>query len=268
MKLSISNIGWKAENDLKVYEIMKKYGYSGLEIAPTRIFPNKPYDQNEKAKIWSKEIKQKYALDISSMQSIWYGCQECVFGTEEERMFLQEYTKKAIDFAAVIKCKNLVFGCPRNRNIFKDEDYKIGVSFFRELGDYAFKMGTVIGLEANPIIYHTNFINDTKSALEFIKVVNSKGFLLNLDIGTMIQNEEKPEELVDNVRYINHVHISEPNLKPLKERALHKKIKAILSEERYNGFISIEMGNIDELSILEDKISYIKDIFGRTDLKK
>ena len=44
MKLSVSNIGWKMEEDEYVYSLMKKYGYSGLEIAPTRIFPEAPYD--------------------------------------------------------------------------------------------------------------------------------------------------------------------------------------------------------------------------------
>lgn len=263
MKLSVSNIGWEAENDVSVYEIMKKYGYSGLEIAPTRIFPDKPYDQNKKAKIWSGELKSKYNLDISSMQSIWFGRQECIFGAKEEREVLMKYTKKAIDFAAEINCGNLVFGCPRNRNISKEEDYEIGVAFFRELGEYAFEKGTIIGMEANPTIYHTNYINDTNSALELIKEVNSKGFLLNLDIGTMIQNEELPEELIGNVKYINHVHISEPNLKILKARTLHKNIKDILLSENYNKYVSIEMGKVDDLQILNEKLMYVKSIFGQ-----
>ena len=43
MKLSISNIAWKSEDDFKVYKLMKKYEYKGLEIAPTRIFSEQPY---------------------------------------------------------------------------------------------------------------------------------------------------------------------------------------------------------------------------------
>ena len=39
MKLSISNIGWEKKDDKAVYQFMKKYGFTGLEIAPTRIFP-------------------------------------------------------------------------------------------------------------------------------------------------------------------------------------------------------------------------------------
>ena len=54
MKLSISNIAWDGSQDGKVYELMIWYGYSGLEIAPTRIFPEAPYSKNTEAKntVW------------------------------------------------------------------------------------------------------------------------------------------------------------------------------------------------------------------------
>lgn len=45
MKLALSNIGWDAEYDRQVYELMKRHGFTGLEIAPTRIFPETPYDK-------------------------------------------------------------------------------------------------------------------------------------------------------------------------------------------------------------------------------
>lgn len=97
-----------------------------------------------------------------------------------------DYTKKAIDFAAAIGCKNLVFGCPRNRSLPAGADESVAVAFFKELGEYAYSKGTAIGMEANPPIYNTNYINDTKSALELIEQVDSKGFKLNLDVGTRI----------------------------------------------------------------------------------
>ena len=196
------------------------------------------------------------------MQSIWYGREERLFGTEEERATLVNYTKMAINFAAAIGCKNLVFGCPRNRNVQEGMDTSGANSFFKEIGDYAFACGTVIGMEANPTIYNTNYVNDTYSALELIRQVNSAGFKLNLDVGTIIQNQELLDILVENVTYINHVHISEPGLKPIEERSLHAELKDILSGNNYNGFISIEMGKQDEMSVLEEKMSYVKKVFG------
>ena len=52
MMLSISNIGWDVSDDASVYGLMKKYGYSGLEIAPTRIITDNPYEHLKDAKGW------------------------------------------------------------------------------------------------------------------------------------------------------------------------------------------------------------------------
>lgn len=261
MMLSISNIGWDASKDASVYELMKQYGYSGLEIAPTRIFPETPYEHMKDAKEWAKCLKKNEGFTVPSMQSIWFGRQEKIFGTSQERQILLEYTKKAIDFAESIGCENLVFGCPRNRNIPEDADPSIAVAFFKELGDYAAEHNTVIGMEANPPIYNTNYINDTASALELIKQVDSEGFKLNLDIGTMIHNQESVELLRGKVKLINHIHISEPGLKNIKHWTLHEELKDVLLDEGYQRFVSIEIGKTEDISIVDQAIRYVKEVF-------
>ena len=81
MKLSISNIAWAVENDSFVYALMKDLGFEGLEIAPTRIFPELPYSKLLEAAEWREKISQEHGLCIPSMQSIWYGRKECLFGS-------------------------------------------------------------------------------------------------------------------------------------------------------------------------------------------
>ena len=262
MKLSISNIAWDNKDNNKIYNLMVENDYSGLEIAPTKIFPNNPYDLLDEAEAWAKELKNKYKFSISSIQSIWYGRTEKIFESFDERQILINYTKKAIDFASVIECKNLVFGCPKNRNIDSDEDYKIAIEFFKELGDYAYSKNTCLGMEANPKIYNTNFINNTHEAIDLIKKVDSNGFKLNLDIGTIIENNEDIDELVGNVHLINHVHISEPYLEQIQPRDLHKKILTILKNENYDKFISIEMKQQENLQDVKQVMQYLKLISG------
>lgn len=261
MNLSISNIGWSVEQDSEVYKLMQEYGFSGLEIAPTRIFPEKPYDKLDAAKKWGEDLKKQYGFSVSSMQSIWYGRQEKIFGSKEEFNTLVEYTKKAIDFASIIGCRNLVFGCPRNRNLMDGANAETGIKFFKEIGDYAASKGTVIGMEANPPIYNTNYINCTFSAIELIKEVDSVGFKLNFDMGTMIHNQEDVIELVGNVGLINHVHISEPGLKPIERRKIHTELKDILLSEKYQGYVSIEMGKVDDIVKLEEVMKYVQKVY-------
>lgn len=261
MRLSISNIGWENEKDDLVYAYMKEAGFAGLEIAPTRIFPNNPYDEIKEARNWSLDIKVKEGFDISSMQSIWYGRSENLFATTEGRKALFEYTKKAIDFAEAINCGNLVFGCPRNRNVPDGYDVRsahdIAVCFFKDLGEYAFSKGTVLSMEANPPIYNTNFINRTEEAIELVKQVDSRGFLLNYDLGTAIENNESLSVIADNIKHINHVHISEPGLKVIEKRQLHKELFDILKTQKYEGYVSVEMGKQEDISNISRVIKYV-----------
>ena len=266
MKLSISNIAWEEKNDAVVYGYMKQYGFQGVEIAPTRWVPDAPYEHIGIAIEIGEELKNSYGYCVPSMQSIWFGKSEQIFSGAEEREILIDYTKKAIDYASAIGCKNLVFGCPRNRNVdekfglAKEEAKEIAVTFFKELGEYAYSKGTVIGMEANPTIYNTNFINTTEEAFELIEKVDSKGFLLNLDIGTMIYNKEDLAALVGKVSLINHVHISEPGLKVIEYRDLHKNLIQILKNEGYDKFVSIEMGKQEDISILESTMKYVSEL--------
>ena len=117
-------------------------------------------------------------------------------------------------------------------------------------------------MEANPPIYNTNYINDTLSAIDLIKKVDSKGFLLNLDFGTMIENHEEVSILKGNEQLINHVHISEPGLKLIEERKMHHDLAKLLIEFGYEKYISIEVGKQDNIHVLGEMMNYVKSIFG------
>ncbi len=264
LNFSISNLAWNTEQNETVYSLMQRYDFQGLEIAPTKIIPDAPYLHITEATEWAKGVKTKYGFCVPSIQSIWYGRPEKLFGTEEERNELFKYTKSAIDFASAIKCKNLVFGCPKNRNIPAEANFavcnRIAVDFFKQLGDYAALKNTCIGMEANPSIYGTNFVNTTTEAIALIEQVNSTGFKLNLDIGTMIQNDEVLSVLQGKDKFISHVHISEPFLKKIEKRNLHKEVISLLRAKKYNGFVSIEIGLQEKIDDIEDVLQYIRNI--------
>lgn len=260
MRLSISNIAWPQEWDDEIYSEMKALGYEGLEIAPTRIIPENPYDKLNEIFSWYKSIKELFA--VSSMQSIWFGMTENIFNNESERQTLINYTKKAINFAESIKCNNLVFGCPRNRNNSELKPEEIAVDFFREIGNYAYSHNTVIGIEANPPIYNTNFLNGTDETIQFVKRVNSSGIRLNLDIGTMIQNGETPDVLKGNMHLVNHIHISEPGLVKIFQRDIHRQLFLLTQDYGYKGYVSIEMGKQKSVEDICEVMKCVKDLWG------
>lgn len=261
MRLSISNIGWSSDYDEEMYVRLQNMNYQGLEIAPTRIFPDAPYSRLKEASAFSKDLQTKYALVIPSIQSIWYGHTERIWGEKTEREFLLDYTRQAIDFAVALGSNNLVFGCPKNRNMPDNADMDVAFEFFYQLGEYAHGKGTCIGFEANPPVYNTNFINTTKDAIEFIRKVGSEGLKLNLDVGTMICNDEGLDVLDHNENLINHVHISEPGLSVIVKRDMHRSLKDLLDDIRYSGFVSIEMGSKVSVDEIIEAMAYVESIF-------
>ena len=259
-KLSISNIAWSSEHDAEMYQYLKEVGCQGLEIAPTRIFSNNPYDRLDEAKNWAASLKAGYSLEISSMQSIWYGRQENIFGSQQERRALIDYTKKAILFAEVIGCGNLVFGCPRNRDTDNvPGNFSIAIDFYREIGDYALEHNTIVAIEPNPVIYNTHFLNTTEQAVEMAYKSNSEGIKVNVDLGTIIYNEEDINYLKQIPEYINHVHISEPYLNLIEKRECHSNLFSLLSKANYDNYVSIEMANKGNLQNVKNIINYIQN---------
>lgn len=260
IKLSISNIAWAAPDDDRMYAFLKDIGYAGLEIAPTRIFTDAPYDRLPDASAWAKQLHQQYGLAVSSMQSICFGRDEAVFGTQAERIALFGYIKQAIDFAAATGCGNLVFGSPKNR-IIAGRPIEIAYEFFGKLGDYAAAKNTVLAFEPNPDIYGTDFINTTTEAFDFVKQINSSGLMVNFDLGTFLHNGEKIEIIEKNLDYINHIHISEPYLEKIQHRQIHKQIAQLLINKGYDRYVSIEMKNGNDTDAVQETALYIKEIF-------
>ena len=240
MKLSASNIGWAAEDDNRIYKALAERGFQGLEIAPTRIFPQPAYEKLEQAAAFAVTLKADYGLTVPSMQSIWFGRQENIFGSLQDRELLIAHTQKAVDFAAAIGCKNLVFGCPRNRAYPEGKDPNEALAFFSQLGEYAHANRCTIALEANPPIYNTNYLNNTAEAFAAAKCCGN-GVSVNLDIGTVIQNGESISSLTDILPAVSHIHISEPYLAPIEERPVHRELADLLRACGYDGFVSVEM---------------------------
>lgn len=256
MKRAISNIAWTKENDEVVYPFLQKRGFTGLEIAPTRLFPEKPYDHLPQAKVYAQRIREEYGLHIPSMQSIWYGVSESIWGSDADRSKLIDYTKKAVDFAKVIGCENLVFGCPKNRIIPARVDLSIAEHFFATIAEYAHAQRTFIALEPNPPYYNTNFINTTAEAFAFCRRLSVPGLAVNVDLGTCIHYNEGVGFLSQNADLIHHLHISEPLLAPIMKRELHKELQQL----PYAGYFSIEMANKNDLALVKQAVDYIAGV--------
>lgn len=262
MRLAASNIAWGPAQDPVMYRTLAELGYRGLEIAPTRIFPEKPYERLEDASAFAGRLMSEHGLAVCSMQSIWYGMKQRIFGSPEEREELVRYTVKALGFAKAVGCTNLVFGNPKNRSLEGHGKARAGIDFFKRIGDLAHEAGLVIALEPNPAIYGTDFLNTTAETAEYVREVGNPGLRMNLDFGTFLYNGEGMSVVEENLDIINHVHISEPNLAAIAESPRHLDLARVLKGNGYGGYVSLEMRKQDGEKGLSEALAYIKRVFG------
>ena len=89
IRLSISNIAWDKADDEAVYTEMQAHGFTGLELAPTRIFPEAPYEQLSSAALFGGYLKNRWGFSVPSIQSIWYGQTGSIFDAAQADELLE-----------------------------------------------------------------------------------------------------------------------------------------------------------------------------------
>lgn len=260
MRLAASNIGWSSQDDKAVFHRMSELGFSGVEVAPTRIAGDNPYRNVPQATSYVNTVSSEYGLSVCSMQSIWYGLHGNIFN-DSDVVELTEHTKEAIAFAHSIGCKNIVFGCPRQRAIPDGKSPSEAEPFFLSCATAANERNILFALEANPPIYETNFLNSTEDVHRYIQQMGyPPGLAINLDIGAMICEGESVRAIEHLLPYVSHVHISEPHLAPVSKRLMHKELKSALCDFDYKGFVSLEMRTQDLNTVLAS-LEYMAEVF-------
>ena len=265
----ISNIAWEDAYNENVLLLLKNNGIKYLEIAPTKI---KSWDELDKDNIKKFcEYIKKYDIEIYSMQSITFGKSYLqLFGDNESRKDFINHIKYLIDLFHNFGLKRIIFGCPSNRNQNidnKNYNKNITKSFFKDIGDYAYKHNIIIVIETMTKKYKCNYLNTMQEAYEIIKEVNSPGFKLHLDIGNMYMENENLDEVIKYKDNIEHVQISTFNLDNFDNLPINYNFEFFdkLKEINYSKKISIEMkttNNIDnDLKNIENSIKLINNIY-------
>lgn len=246
MKLSISNIAWEPNEDKEVFELIEKYSFGGVELAPPKLFKDSSNVSDQAIKDYLDYMKP-YNFKFPAMQSLLFGKPELkIF--DDSRNDTLVYLKKIIDLAQKLDVKVLVFGSPKNRfigNMDRNEAYQIAIEFFKELGDYACSKDRYFCIEPNAKEYGCDFITNTDEAVALVQSVDSKGFRLHIDSAVIAMNNENIEDLLTKaLPYMEHFHISEPFLELIiHDKTNHQEFYRVLKKLKYDKWVSIEMKN-------------------------
>ena len=137
------------------------------------------------------------------------------------------------------------------------------LSFFYMAGKIAQNHSVVLCLEPNPKEYGANFLTTTKETYNFVKMLNHPCIKLQLDVGELILNDEKNTVIDICSDMIGHVHISEPQLKPIgTNQDEHLVFSPLIKKLKSNKTIEMLTADTkDPLKDIEKSLVFVKELY-------
>lgn len=266
--ISISTIAWQANENEKVYKLLEDLNIEFLEITPGHISGG--CLKQDAIKPYLLDLKN-YGLKPIAMQALLYGRPELlIFKDAATRTKTLRYIFKLIKFSSRLGIRTMIFGSPKNKHtgaLSKEKINSIAQDFFGRIGEEAKKNNLFFCIEPTPVDYGANYICNTSEAIDFVKSVGSQGLKVNIDLGSMIANNENIDYSIKKAAPLaGHFHISLPGLERIKcDENFHNNIAKSIRESGYLGAVSIEMlGNKNNNTRdLRDIIKMIKKSYGQ-----
>lgn len=264
MALSISNIAWNPNLDRSVAELLCKHDVHCIDIAPGKYF-NNLMEADTQEILSVKRFWNMRGISIIGMQSLFYGTKGFnIFG--ESYIVMLSYLDIICKTASILGARFLTFGSPKNRDrsgLSDSETLDKALSFFYMAGKIAQNHSVVLCLEPNPKEYGANFLTTTKETYNFVKMLNHPCIKLQLDVGALILNDEKNTVIDICSDMIGHVHISEPQLKPIgTNQDEHLVFSPVIKKIKSNKTIEMLTADTkDPLKDIEKSLVFVKELY-------
>ena len=216
MKLAASNIAWPHDKDEAVAEALVANGFSGIEIAPTKVWP-RPLEVGDAEADAYRHRWAAHGIVIAAAQALLFGRPDLtLFENADARRATRDYLAGMVRLCGRLGTEAMVFGSPKNRHLHGMPyvtAFAIAVDFFGDLADLARAAGTHVVFEANPPQYGTDFVTGADEAIRLVRAVNHPGFRLHLDTACMtLAGDDIAATFEAGFPLLRHFHISAPAL--------------------------------------------------------
>lgn len=254
-KLCVSNICVNKTSQLQFASILKLFGISNVQIAPTKIIDSWK-DLNE----LDLSLYTNMNLKVYAFQSITYTLNHLNIFDTETADELYTHLTKIIDCAEENDIKVLVFGCPQNRRIqdFGADNDSTFVNFFQRIGKYLVGKKVVICLENNSKNYNCNYINTIEECSNLVRAINSDNIKMMVDLGNAVMENDKWDDLENDMPIIYNIDVSNPYMTNFVDtHESHKKFNNILKDCKYSNIFNLEflIKDENELRILRSSLT-------------
>ena len=266
MMLAASNIAWPSGGDAQAFACLRAAGFTGIEVAPTKIWPGWEGAGTEGARALAARYRSE-GFAIPALQSILFGTEgAALFGDYKARSALRSAVLRAADLAGELGAPVMVFGSPGMRRLGA-VDYPTALrdvaSFLSEVAGQCRRRGTVLCIEPNPPAYGCNFITDAMQGDELACMAPGLG--LHLDAAGIELSGSSAAATASLLagRFL-HFHASQPHLGPFGDGGTrHAATGEALRRTAYTGWVSLEMREQPEpWDALEHALAAVASAYG------
>lgn len=213
--LFISNLAWHKKDNKRIFEIIKKYNISGIDIAPIRLHNNW---KNIRTKLRNFEKELKYnKIKVNAVQGIFFKTKYELFNSSlEQQQNIINHVKTIIDVAKLFNSKKIIIGSSYFRNIKKIKKKKadvIFINFFKKLNPLLSKNKIYLCIETIPKQYGENYLYRIKDTVDLVKKINSKYIGINFDSSIYHFKMFDKSNFNDGKKFITNIQISQKNFK-------------------------------------------------------
>lgn len=268
MKLGLSNLSYAGDLSDSDLKLMAELGFSGIEVAPTRIAPWSDLG-TEKIRAFKTSLASA-GFTVPSLQAIFLGVDGLqLLGDHSsfERMIAHMHVvgRIAEEFGARIA----VFGAPRQRTrgtLTEEAAFQLGIDRLSKLADTSSKFGLTIALEPVPSAYGCDFLNTWQLVKSMVDAVALPGLAVHLDTGCVTLGDGDIGEAVEQcAERLAHFHAAEPHLRDFEyPEAFHQSASYSLHATGYDKWVVIEMleGNTRTKNAHLVAAQFVADTYG------
>lgn len=241
MNLAISNFAWDYDESEDFFSFLNENNINLVELVLTKYKNWNDLNDNEILKY--KEYINKFNIKIYSLQSIFFNV-DCSI---DEKNKIITHLKKLIDYSEILNVKKIVFGSPNLRKKSVNFEENLFDIFF-EIDKYLNGKSISLIIEPNSKIYKGEFFFTVEEIVNYINLNKFNNIKTMIDThNSVLENKNPIDELNKYFNFIDHIHISEPELKLLHDFDLHEKFSNELKKLKYNKTLTYEVKKSDNI---------------------
>jgi sugar phosphate isomerase/epimerase len=241
MKLSLSNFAWDSDENEFIFKTLSSIGIENIEGVLTKINNWDTLGESELVKY--KESLNHHGIKIESIQSIFYGV-SCNDLSDYKTI---DHYRKLIEYCNVLGVKVMVLGSPSLRK--NVNGWYVNLSnILKEVDNMLNNTGVELSIEPNTKSYGGDYFHTVEEIVDFIVHNDFKNIKTMVDTHNLKLEDLDPiNNLKTYVKYINHIHVSEPKLSKLTDFEFHIDFAKSIKDLNYDGIVTYEVTKCDDL---------------------